>query len=67
MATDEGYMTSVAHSPTLGQSIGLGFIKRGGMRKGEVVTAADPIRNRSVDVEIVSPHFYDPEGDLLRG
>ncbi|MGI9522477.1 MAG: sarcosine oxidase subunit alpha family protein [Hyphomicrobiaceae bacterium] len=67
LANDQGYMTSVAFSPTLGHSIGLGFIERGGTRRGEIVTAADPVRDRSVDVEIVSPHFYDPEGALLRG
>ena len=67
MANDEGYMTSVAFSPSLDHSIGLGFIARGSERKGEVVTAVDPVRDSEVEVEIVSPHFYDPEGDLLRG
>ena len=63
---DEGWMTSVAYSPSLGHAIGLGFIKRGHERMGEIVTAADPLRGRSTDVEIVSPHFFDPEGERLR-
>ena len=67
MANDEGYMTSVAFSPSLNHSIGLGFIERGSERKGEIVMAVDPIRDSEIQVEIVSPHFYDPEGDLLRG
>ncbi|MCL4145604.1 UNVERIFIED_CONTAM: hypothetical protein GTU68_050785 [Idotea baltica] len=60
---DEGWMTSVAYSPSLETSIGLGFIQRGQDRMGEVVTAADPLRGESMDVEIVSPHFIDPEGE----
>ena len=63
---DEGWMTSVAFSPSRGHSIGLGFIERGAERMGETVTAADPIRGRQVEVEIVSPHFIDPEGERLR-
>jgi sarcosine oxidase subunit alpha len=67
MANDEGWMTSVVYSPTLGHSIGLGFIRRGAARTGEVVRAADPLRGREVEVEIVSPHFVDPDGERLRG
>ncbi len=64
---DEGWMSSVAYSPTLGYSIGLGFIKDGQNRLGEVVNAADPLRNSEQLVEIVSAHFVDPEGEKLRG
>ena len=64
---DEGWMSSVAHSPTLGHSIGLGFIARGAERTGEVVRAADPVRGEEIEVEIVSPHFVDPDGARLRG
>ena len=64
---DEGWMTSVAYSPTLGYWIGLGFIERGQERIGDVVIAADPLRGGSTEVEIVSPHFIDPEGERLRG
>ena len=67
MANDEGWMSSVAYSPTLGCSIGLGFIRRGRARTGETVRAWDGVRGRDVAVEIVSPHFHDPEGGRLRG
>ena len=60
-------MTSVAYSPMLGTSIGLGFIRRGHARIGETVRAWDALRGADIPVEIVSPHFYDPEGGLLRG
>jgi methylglutamate dehydrogenase subunit C len=66
MENDEGWMTSVAHSPTLGHSIGLGFIRRGHERIGERVRAVDLLRGSDIEVEIVSPHFVDPEGERLR-
>ena len=64
---DQGWMSSVAYSPSLGHSIGLGFIENGDERKGEIVRAVDPIRSKEADVEIVSPHFIDPQGERLRG
>lgn len=66
MANDEGWMTSVCYSPNLGYSIGLGFINNGNKRIGETVTAADPLLGNTMDVEIVSAHFIDPEGERLR-
>ncbi len=67
MANDQGWMTSVAYSPNLGYSIGLGFIKQGQDRMGEIVRAVSPIHGTDMEVEIVSPHFVDPEGERLRG
>ncbi|MBT6277417.1 MAG: sarcosine oxidase subunit alpha, partial [Chromatiales bacterium] len=64
---DQGYMASVAYSPSLGTSIGLGFIRHGFDRLGETVVAADLVRKNIVNVEIVSPHFLDPKGERLRG
>ena len=64
---DQGWMSSVAYSPTLGHSIGLGFIKRGHERKGEIIRVVNPVQNFEVDAEIVSPHFYDPKGERQRG
>ena len=66
-ANDQGWMTSVAYSPTLRSSIGLGFIGKGHARMGETVRAWDAMRGTDVRVEIVSPHFYDPDGERLRG
>ena len=59
-------MTSVAYSPNLGHAIGLGLIRNGAERIGEKVRAIDLIRDADVEVEIVSPHFVDPEGERLR-
>ena len=65
-ANDEGYLTSVAHSPCLGYTIGLGYISRGSERNGERVRAVDLLRGKDVEVEICSPHFIDPQGERLR-
>ncbi len=64
---DEGWLTSAARSPHLGHSIGLGFVRNGAARIGERVRAVDLLSGSDVEVEIVSPHFIDPEGERLRG
>ena len=66
LENDEGWLSSVAFSPILGHSIGLGFIKKGNTRLGEKVLAVNLLKNKQVEVEIVSPHFIDPEGEKLR-
>ncbi|MCP3969886.1 MAG: sarcosine oxidase subunit alpha family protein [Rhodobacteraceae bacterium] len=67
MFSDQGYMTSVAWSPELSHSIGLGFVKRGKDRIGDIVRAYDPVRGKDTKVEIVSAHHIDPEGVRQRG
>ncbi|SPH19702.1 Sarcosine oxidase subunit alpha [Ascidiaceihabitans donghaensis] len=65
-AHDQGYVTSAAFSPSLDSMIGLGFLKNGGTRIGEKMRLVSPVTNLTVDVEIVSHHFVDPEGDRVR-
>jgi sarcosine oxidase subunit alpha len=57
-----GRITSVTHSPALGHWIGLGLIA-GGYEpwKGKTLVAADPVRNKNIEVEVVEPHMFDPE------
>ena len=66
MENDEGWISSVASSPTLKYSIGLGFIKRGSRRLGDVIRVVNPLKGEDVEAEIVSPHFFDPDGERLR-
>src|SRR6202022_4113708 len=66
-ASDQGHLTSVAFSPSLNSSIGLGLLRRGAERVGEVVRAYDPLRGTDVRVEIRPTCFVDPEGTRLRG
>ncbi|WP_112322996.1 sarcosine oxidase subunit alpha family protein [Oceanibium sediminis] len=67
MAHDQGWISSVAWSPTLSHAIALGFLKNGAARHGEVILAHDPLRGRSQKVEVTSPHMVDPEGTRQRG
>jgi sarcosine oxidase subunit alpha len=64
---DQGYLTSVAFSQTLGHWIGLGLLAQGTSRHGERVRAYDPVRSADVSVEICDPVFYDSAGEKLRG
>jgi glycine cleavage system aminomethyltransferase T len=67
LENDQGYLTSVAFSPSVGSWIGLGFLTRGPQRHGEVIRAYDPLRNSDLEVEVVSPIFFDVEGSRLHG
>ena len=63
---DQGYVTSVGYSPTLGTFLGLGFLRRGQARMGEVVRMVDHLRGVEAQVEVVNPVFFDPEGARAR-
>ncbi len=65
--SDEGHLTSVAFSPALGCWVGLGLLKRGPSRWGEIIRAHDPVRGADVLLEVCSPVFVDPEGARLHG
>ncbi|KPQ14613.1 MAG: sarcosine oxidase, subunit alpha [Rhodobacteraceae bacterium HLUCCO18] len=64
----QGRVTSTYFSPTLGKGIAMGLVLHGPERMGEVLefarTARDPEGNlRTVEARIVSPVFFDPEGE----
>jgi heterotetrameric sarcosine oxidase alpha subunit len=65
-ANDQGYVTSIAFSPSLGHWLGLGLLANGPARLGEIVRACDPVRGGDVLVEICPPCFIDAEGGRLR-
>ncbi|MEM1078077.1 MAG: sarcosine oxidase subunit alpha family protein [Pseudomonadota bacterium] len=65
-AEDQGYVTSACYSPHLGHAIALGFLKAGDRRQGEVLRVVSPLTSVDHAVEVVSPHFIDPEGERLR-
>ncbi len=66
-ANDQGYVTSVCFSPDVGTMIGLGFVKNGPARMGERMVVRDHVRDLTVEVEVCSPVFVDPEGGRVRG
>lgn len=63
----QGHVASVCYSPTLEGMIGLAFVKGGRDRIGQTIRAVDLLRDVDTLCEIVSPQFYDPEGERLRG
>ncbi|XYK80481.1 MAG: sarcosine oxidase subunit alpha family protein [Labrenzia sp.] len=64
----EGWVTGVTHSPALGHWIGIGYVSGGADAWNErPAVAADPVRSGNVDVEIVSPHMFDPTGERMHG
>jgi methylglutamate dehydrogenase subunit C len=64
---DDGWLTSMVYSPHMGHHIALGYLKNGANRVGERLRAVNLLAGTDTEVEIVSPHFIDPEGERLRG
>jgi len=64
---DIGHITAVCYSPALGKYIGLALVKGGKERIGQRAWSCDPVRKRFGPIEIVSHHFYDPEGSRMHG
>jgi len=64
---DQGYVTSVGYSPTVGRMLGLGFLARGRARHGEVIRLVDHLRGIETECVVCDPVFVDPEGGRLRG
>ena len=58
----QGRVTSTYYSPTLGRGIAIGLVHKGLDRMGEVISLTK-IGASPVPAKIVSPVFYDPEGE----
>ena len=58
----QGRVTSTYHSPTLGKGIAMGLVHSGPDRMGEVLKFTNP-GGEPVEAKVVSPVFYDPEGE----
>ena len=45
---------------------GIGFVK-GGLEKWKDITlvGADPVRDKQMEIKVVSPHMIDPEGKRM--
>jgi sarcosine oxidase, subunit alpha len=61
----EGFVTSSYYSPTLGQPVALGMLRRGTQRMGERLGAWH--LGQSVEVEVVKTPFFDPAGERAHG
>ena len=59
---DQGHITSVGYSPSLGCFHALAFLKNGPARHGEQIRMVDHVRDIEAICEVVSPVAVDPEG-----
>ncbi|THF59729.1 sarcosine oxidase subunit alpha [Ollibium composti] len=62
-----GHITACCYSPSLGKYIALALVEGGKARHGSRAFTSDPLRGRFGPVEIVSHHFFDPEGSRMHG
>ena len=65
LGVSQGHVTSTTYSPALGKYIALALVKNGRNKIGETVYATYPLKNESQAVEIVKPHFFDPDGSRM--
>jgi len=63
----QGWVASMAWSPTLDHDIALALVEGGHARTGERLLAYAPIAGKKVAVDLVAPHFYDPDGGRQSG
>jgi len=66
-ANDGGWLTSKVYSPHLGCDIALGYLKGGDKKIGQRMRIVNLLAGLDTEVEIISPHMFDPEGVRLRG
>ncbi|MBA3909671.1 MAG: sarcosine oxidase subunit alpha [Rhodobacter sp.] len=67
VANDGGWLTSKVYSPHIGSDIALGYLKAGDRKIGSRMRAVNLVGGTDTEIEIVSPHFFDPDGERLRG
>jgi sarcosine oxidase subunit alpha len=63
----EGHVTAMCYSPALEGYVALALLRRGRLRHGETLYAADPLRGGHGPVEVVDPCFIDPDGSRMHG
>ena len=66
---DDGLLADIVRqAPRLSNLVALMKKEHHGMdeRIGEIIRLVSPLTGADHDVEVVSPHFLDPEGDRLR-
>lgn len=66
-ADKQGWVSSMTYSPELECFIALGFLRDGPNRHGEKIYAAYPLKDKYVEVEVVSNHFVDPSNTRVKG
>ena len=67
LENDQGYVTSMCHSPHVGSAIGLALVKAGRQRHGEEVEIWNGLQNESTSGRLCDPVFFDKESAKLHG
>ncbi len=65
MASDQGYISSVAWSPMLNMWVGLALLSNGRARHGEIMQVFDGLRNIHMLAEVCDPVHFDPRNERL--
>jgi sarcosine oxidase subunit alpha len=60
-----GHVSSACYSPACERMIGLGFLRFGDERHGEVIEARDPLAGQIMAVQVGPSVFVDPDGSRL--
>ncbi|WP_343315316.1 sarcosine oxidase subunit alpha family protein [Brucella sp. BE17] len=63
----EGWVSSTTYSPALKKNIALALLSRGSERIGEAIQVVDFVGNQTLQANVVSHHFFDPEGHRQNG
>jgi sarcosine oxidase subunit alpha len=63
---DQGYVTSTCHSPALGDTLAMGFLRNGRARHGEVVRMVEHLEGVETLCRVGDPLAFDPAGGRMR-
>ncbi|MEP0942791.1 MAG: sarcosine oxidase subunit alpha family protein [Rhizobiaceae bacterium] len=63
----DGWISSTSYSPALEKHIALGLLKNGKGRQGETVRVVSFVDQQVLSARVVSPHFFDPQGERQNG
>jgi sarcosine oxidase subunit alpha len=61
-----GYLTSATPAAAFDGWLGLALLAGGRGRHGQRLLAVSPVHAESVEVDVVSPHAFDPENHRVR-
>ncbi len=61
-----GYLTSASASAAFDGWVGLALLAAGRARHGQRLIAASPVHQEQTEVQILSPHMFDPENRRVR-
>jgi len=61
-----GHISASCWSVEYNNPFSLAILKEGKKRIGEKLYALSPLKNKSIEVEVVSSHYVDPKGERVR-